>query len=338
MYHDQLPAIRDRAPIRTVAARTLLAAALMLATASQAQSAWPDRPVKIVNPFAAGSASDVVARVLADKLSPRLGQPVIVENKPGANAIIGTELVARALPDGYTYLAGGTTTHAGNPALFKSLPYDPVKDFAPVAYINGLEYFMVVPASLPAGTVQEFIAYGRANPDKLNYGAGNASGTIGAELFKSATGLDMTQINFKGPPLAVTELVAGRLSVMFLDAGTAGPFIRDGRIRALAIAASKRSANYPDVPTLAEAGVAGIDLTVWNGVWAPAGTPAPIVDRMNREINAVLATPEIINRIKELGFTTSGGPGSSPADLGRYTASQIETWARLVREANIPKQ
>ena len=328
---------RAHAATGRAAALAALVAALALGGPAHGQT-WPDRPVKVVNPFAAGSASDIVARVLADKLSPRLGQPVIVENKPGANAIIGTELVARAQPDGYTLLAGGTTTHAGNAALFKSLPYDPVKDFAPVAYINGLEYFMVVPASLPVRSVKEFIAYGRANPEKLNYGAGNASGTIGAELFKAATGLDITQINFKGPPLAVTELVAGRLSVMFLDAGTAGPFIRDGRIRALAIAAAKRSPNYPDVPTLSEAGVDGIDLTVWNGVWAPAGTPAAVIGRLNKEINAVLAMPEVINRIKELGFTTQGGPGPTPEDLGRYTVSQIDTWGRLVRQANIPQQ
>lgn len=328
---------RDFSATRRALVLAGLGATLVTSRAAYAQT-WPERPVKIVNPFAAGSASDVIARLLSDKLASRLGQPVIVENKPGANAIIGTEQVARAQPDGYTFLAGGTTTHAGNAALFKSLPYDPMKDFAPVAYINGLEYFMVVPSSLPARSVSEFIAYGRANPEKLNYGAGNASGTIGAELFKAATGLDITQINFKGPPLAVTELVAGRLSVMFLDAGTAGPFIRDGRIRALAIAASRRSPNYPDVPTLAEAGVKGIDLTVWNGVWAPAGTPAAIVDRMNREINAVLAMPEVINRIKDLGFTTEGGPGPTPADLGRYTESQIETWGRLVQQANIPRQ
>ena len=328
---------RARAAIGHAMALVALAATLALGAPAHGQT-WPDRPVKFVNPFAAGSASDIIARILADKLAPRLGQPVIVENKPGANAIIGTELVARAQPDGYTLLAGGTTTHAGNAALFKSLPYDPVKDFAPVAYINGLEYFMVVPASLPVRSVKEFIAYGRANPQKLNYGAGNASGAIGAELFKSATALDITQINFKGPPLAVTELVAGRLSVMFLDAGTAGPFIRDGRIRALAIAAAKRSPNYPDVPTLSEAGVDGIDLTVWNGVWAPAGTPAAVINRLNKEINAVLATPEVVNRISELGFTMQGGPGPAPDDLGRYTVSQIDTWERLVRQANIPRQ
>jgi tripartite-type tricarboxylate transporter receptor subunit TctC len=299
---------------------------------------WPTHVVRIVNPLAAGSASDVVARMLAQKLGAHFNQAFVVDNRPGASAIMGTEIVARAAPDGYTFLVGGTTTHAGNPSLFKKLPYDPVKDFEPVAYINGLPYCMVVPAALPVKTVQEFIAYAKANPGTLSYGTGNATGTIGAELFKSATGVDLTQINYKGPPLAVTDLLAGRLSVMFLDTSVARPLMESGKIRALAIAASKRSSNFPDLPTLAESGVPGIDLTVWNAMWAPAGTPRAIVEKMNQEVVAILKMPDIVKGINNMGFTVEGGPGPTPDDLDRYVKSQIAFWARVVKQAGIPQQ
>jgi tripartite-type tricarboxylate transporter receptor subunit TctC len=305
---------------------------------SAAAQAWPNHQVRVVNPLAAGSASDVVARMLAQKLTTHFGQAFVVDNKPGASAIIGTDIVARAAPDGYTLLVGGTTTHAGNPSLFKKLPYDAVRDFTPVAYINGTPYCMVVPESLPVKTVQEFIAYGRANPGKLSYGTGNASGTIGAELFKSATGVEMTQINYKGPPLAVTDLIAGRLSVMFVDTSVAGPLMHSGKIRGLAIAAAHRAASFPDLPTLAESGVPGVELTVWNAMWAPAGTPSAIVQKLNHEINVILKMPDIVKGFNDMGLTVENGPGPAPEDLGKYVNTQIAFWARVVKEANIPQQ
>ena len=322
---------------RPILTSVLLISLAMLSGQASSQT-WPEKSVLIICPFAAGAASDVVARVIASKLSVRLGQSVIVENKPGANAIIGTELAARAQPDGYTFLMGGTTTHAGNPSLFKTLPYDPVKDFAPVAYINGLQYYMVTSPESGVRTVKEFIAFGRSNPGKLSYATGNATGTIGAELFKAATGVEMVQISYKGPTLGLPDLISGRTSVMFADSGIVMASLSAGKLIALAIAAPERSKLYPEVPTLQEAGVPGVDLTVWNAMWAPAGTPDAIVQKMNGEINAVLALPEVVRAITDLGFTLQGGPGQTTADLGRFVDTEIKSWQRVVKQANIPQQ
>ena len=321
--------------------RILLGAALCALTLAHAGASiaqeWPTRSVRVVNPFPAGSASDIIARLLAEKLSGRLGQPFVVDNKPGASAIIGTEIVAKAPPDGYTLLVGGSTTHVGNLVLFNSLPYDPIRDFAPVAYINALQYYLVVGPALPVTSVKELIEYGKKNPGKLDYATGNATGTMGGEQLKAATGLPITQINYRGPPQGAADVVAGTVSMMFLDNATAGQLIKSARVRALAIAAPQRSQFFPDVPTLLEEGVSGIDLTVWIGVWAPAGTPKAIVDKVNASINAVLAMPDVVKRIADIGFTLEG-PGSKPEDLERLNKRDIETWRVLVETAKIPKQ
>ena len=293
--------------------------------------------MRIVNPFAAGAASDVVARLIADKVSQRLGKTFIVDNRPGANAIIGTDIVAKAAPDGYTVLSGGNTTHAANPSLFKALPYDPIRDFAPVAYVVGLHYYLVVGPGSPARSVQELITYARANPGKLSYGTGNATSTISAEMLKLATGTDFAQVNYKGNPLAAADVIGGTLTMMFLDNSTARPLLQGGKLRALGFAALQRSENFPDIPTLAEGGLPGINLTAWISMWFPAKTPKPIVERLNLEINFARAQPDVVVKLKELGFSLEG-PGPRPEDFAEFVKSEIALWARVVSEAKIPQQ
>jgi tripartite-type tricarboxylate transporter receptor subunit TctC len=314
-------------------------AALLLSLSvlgAQAQG-WPERPVRIINPFSPGAASDVAARLLADKLGQKLGKPFVVENRLGANAIIGTDAVAKAEPDGYTLLAGGNTTHAANPALYKSLPYDPVRDFAPAAFVAGLHYYLVVAPSAPARSVRDLIAHARANPRKTTYGTGNASSTVAAELLKLGTGTDFEQVNYKGNPLAAADVMSGALSMMFLDTSTARPLLQAGRLRALGIAAERRSELFPDVPTLGEAGLAGLSFTSWIGLWFPAGTPRAIVERLAIEAHAARLLPDVVPRLRDLGFSLDG-PGQRPEEFGAFVRSEIALWARVVRDAKIPQQ
>lgn len=327
----------DRRGPRRIAASVLALAILVVATAPASAQRWPERPIRLIVPFPPGTASDTVFRLLAEGVAQRLGKPFIVDNRPGANAIIGTEMGARATPDGYTMVSGGNTTHAANPNLYKSLPYDPIRDFAPLAFICGLHYYLVVGVNHPARNVQELIAYAKANPSKLTYGAGNASTIVAAELFKLATGLDFTQVNYKGNPAAAADVIGGSLTMMFLDTSVARPLLQSKKLRPLGIATSKRSENFPDVPTLAEAGFPGIDFTAWIAMWYPAKTPAAIVKQANAEINAVLALPHVQQRLKDIGFALEG-PGTRPEDLDAFVRREIDLWARVVREAKIPRQ
>jgi tripartite-type tricarboxylate transporter receptor subunit TctC len=307
----------------------------VLAGTALAQT-WPDRPVRVVNPFAAGAASDVVGRLIAERLAQRFGKPFIVDNRPGANAMIGTEIVAKSAPDGYTLLNGGNTTHAANPVLYKSVPYDPVRDFEPVAYVVGLQYYLVVAPASPARTVADFIQFAKANTGKLSYGTGNATSTIAAELFKLATGTDFVQVPYKGNPLAVADLIGGSLTMMFLDNSTARPLLQGNRLRAIGTASARRSEQFPEVPTMAEAGFPGINLQAWIAMWFPAKTPRSIVERVNAEVNAARAQPEINQKLRELGFTLEG-PGASPTEFGAFVKNEIALWGRVVRDAKIPQ-
>jgi tripartite-type tricarboxylate transporter receptor subunit TctC len=315
------------------------AAALVLAAHAivGAAQGWPERPVRIINPFSAGAASDVAARLIAEKLGQKLGKPFIVDNRPGANAVIGTDMVAKAAPDGYTLLNGGNTTHAANPSLFKSLPYDPIRDFAPVAFVVGLHYYLVVAPSFPARNVQDLIAQARGNPGKMTYGTGNASSTVAAEMLKLATGTDFAQVNYKGNPLAAADLMGGAISMMFLDTSTATPLLQSGKLRPLGIATNRRSELFPEVPTLAEAGVPGITLTAWIAMWYPARTPKAIVDRTAAEVHAAKNMPDVAPKLRDLGFSLEG-PGPRPEDFAAFVKSEIALWARVVRDAKIPQQ
>jgi len=321
--------------MRRIPGVVLAAAGCAVAAGAVAQT-WPERPVRVVNPFAAGAASDVVGRMIAERLTQRFGKPFIVDNRPGANAMIGTEIVAKAAPDGYTLLNGGNTTHAANPILFRKVPYDPVKDFEPLAYVAGLQYYLVVAPGFPAKTVAELVQYAKSNPTKLSYGTGNATSTVAAEMFKLATGTDFVQVNYKGNPLAAADLIGGTLTMIFLDNSTARPLLQGGRLRAIGTASGKRSEQFPDVPTMAEAGFPSINLQAWIAMWFPAKTPRAIVDKVNAEVNAARNSPEVSQKLRELGFTLEG-PGPSPDDFAAFVKSEIALWARVVKAAKIPQ-
>jgi tripartite-type tricarboxylate transporter receptor subunit TctC len=310
---------------------TVLAAAV-LAFAAHAQD-YPATPIRMVVPFAAGGAVDAVARIVGQALSERVKQPVIVENKPGASSNIGMEAVAKAAPDGYTLLMASNGI-ATNNALFPTLAFDGRKDFVPVARIGYAPLVFVVPASSPDRTLAALIADAKANPGKLTYGtAGNGtSGHLTGELFKSAAGIDVLHVPYKGGAPAITDLLGERITFMPINPLEVLPNIKAGKLRALAVASDKRVAYLPDVPTAGEAGLPGFDATVWWGVVAPAKTPPAIVARLNDEIDKVLRDPAVAKRLEDAGVVIVP---QTPEQFGQFIAAQTDLWTRLVKSAGI---
>ena len=307
-------------------------AALLLAAAplvAQAQN-WPDRPIKIVVPFGPGGFTDVAARILQKELGASLGQPVIIENKPGAGSTIGTAEVANAKPDGYT-LAMISTTHVISPHLYKQMPYDPIKGFTPVMKLAEGPYVLVVHPSLPAKNVAELIALARAQPGTIDYassGNGSAQHLVGA-LFNSSAGVKLNHVPYKGSNQAMNDVIAGNVKVSFVGVPNALPNLANGKLRALGVSTAKRYAELPEVPTIAESGVAGYDATVWLGLLAPAGTPREVVQKINAEIGKVLSTPEARKLMASAGVDVSVA-GSE--EFGRLLASELDRWGKVVRE------
>ena len=293
------------------------------------------KTVKLVVPFAAGSATDALARVLADQLQQALKGSFVVDNKPGANGQIGAEAVAKALPDGHTLFVTTNTTQAANAALFKRLPYDPQKDFAPVARLTSAQFVLCAVPSLEARDVQELLQLAKANPARLSYATTNSTSLVAAEWLKTLAGIEMLGVPYKSNPNAITDLMAGRVQVMFADLASAVPQIKAGKLRALAVTGNKRSALLPDLPTMQQAGVAGLVLNTWAAVFAPAGTPRPVIERLNATIGTVLRKPEVIERVSVLGYEIVI---SSPEELARFNRDEIETWARAVRAARIQQE
>ena len=293
---------------------------------------YPSRPVQMIVGFPAGSAPDIIARLAAQWLADKLGQNFLVENRPGAGSNIGTELVVKAQPDGYTIICD-VLTNVLNTALYQHLSFDFMRDIAPVAPVANAPYVILVTNSLPVTTVPEFIAYAKANPGKINM----ASGGVGSpqqlygELFMSMTGVNMLHVPYRGSPQAVTSLFAGETQVIFDTLSTSIENIRAGKLRALAVTSAARSELLPDVPAMGEA-VPGYEATIWLGLGAPKGTPAEIVDRLNKEVNAGLADPILKAKIESLGYSPFV---SSPAELGRFIAEDTEKWGKVIRTANI---
>ena len=311
-----------------------LIALVCFAFAGSAFAQFPDRPVKIVAPSTPGDAPDVIARALADKLGAALGQPVIVENKPGAGGVVGSEFVAKAPADGYTLIMGNAGSHGINAALYANLPYDPVRDFAPVALVSTAPNVMVVNPSVPATTVTEFIAYAKANPNKLNYASGGngSSAHLSAELFKQMAGIEMMHIPYKGASPAIADVIAGNAQVFIGNLPPVLPQIKAGKLRALGVTTLTRSAELPDVPTIAEAGLPGFETVAWFGVFAPAATPRPIVMRLNSEINRIVATPEFRETLAKLGTTPAPG---TPDTYATRIAADVAKWKRVVATGKI---
>ena len=313
-------------------AATCLGGLLLAASLAAHAQDYPAKPVRWVVPFPAGGPLDIVARVIGVRLSETWGQPVIVDNRPGAGGNIGAEVVAKSAPDGYTIVMGALSTHAVNVSLFRKLPYDPVRDFAPVTLISEVPNVLVVNPAVPAKTVAEFVAYARANPGKLNFASGStgSAGHLAGELFKTRARVDMTHVPYKGAAPAVTDLLAGQVQLMFDNLASALPNIRAGRLRALAVTTKKRSAFVPELPTIAESGLPGFDVSTWFGVMAPAATPRPIVNRLHDGIVRALAQPDVKERLAAMGAEPVG---DTPEQFGAFVKSEIAKYAKVVKDS-----
>ena len=314
---------------KTILLASLLATTLGLATGSALAQAFPSKPIRMVVTFPPGGAPDILARLFADKA--QLGQQVMIDNTPGAGGNIGADKVAKAPADGYTLVMGTVGTHSINGALYNKMPYDMVKDFAPVAHIASAPNLLVVTNDLPVKNVAELIAYMKANPNKLSFGSPGigTSVHVSGELFKSMTGTVMQHVPYKGRAMAIPDLVGGQIQLMFDNMPSALPMAKDGKIRALAQTTAKRSAAAPDVPTVAET-VPGFEATTWFAVFAPAGTPAPVVAKVNAELQRVFKLPDVADKLKALGLEPWV---SSPEELARYQASEITKWAKVVKDS-----
>jgi tripartite-type tricarboxylate transporter receptor subunit TctC len=317
--------------MRTDRRALLLAlAALPLARPALAQGAWPARPVRVVVPFAPGGATDILGRLTATELGNALGQPFVVENRAGAGGNIGSDLVAKSPPDGYTLLFGAAGNIGINPTLFSNMPYDPARDLVPVSLIAQVTNVLVVHPSVNARSVQELLALARATPGGLVYASSGNGSTIhlSAELFAAMTGLAMTHVPYRGSGPAMADLLGGRVALMFDNLPSALPHVREGRLRALAVTAARRSPVLPDLPTIAEAGVPGYEATSWFGLFAPAGTPREIVDRMAREMARFARRPEVAERIHALGAEPIT---NTPEEFAVMVRAEIEKWGAVVR-------
>lgn len=295
--------------------------------------AYPARPVRLVVPFPAGGATDLFARALSQKLSEKIGQQVVVDNKPGAGGTIGSDLVAKATPDGYTLLLATSSTHAIGPALNPRMPYEVARDFTPIAHVGDAPSIMLVPNSSPAKTVREWIAYARANPGKLNY-ASSGNGTIvqlTAELFKARAGLFLVHIPYKGTALAIPDLVSGKVDVLFDSLPTGLPHVRDGRLRALAVTSANRTPMAPELPTIAEE-LPGFESNTWFGLYGPRGLPADVLARVNAAANAALAEADVKDKLHRLGIEPAGGTPQAFAKLVERDGAQ---WKRIITERRI---
>ena len=310
-----------------------LAITLCSGTAHAAEPGYPNRPIRMVVPFAPGGGSDIIGRLVSLKLAEALGQPVVVDNRPGASANIGAAVVANALSDGHTLLLANANFTI-NPGLFRKLPFDPVKDFAPVSLLANALNVLAVHPGVPARSVKELIAVAKAQPGKLNFaspGAGTSS-HLGGELFKSMAGIDVTTIHYKGAAPAITDLLGGHVSYTITSTLSVLPHVNSGKLRALGVTSLKRSSAMPDLPTIAEAGLPGYEVTNWYGVLTTARTPAPIVDRLNRELVRIVAMPDVREKFLAQGAEPET---MSPAAFERFIRTEIAKWGKVIRDAKI---
>ena len=309
----------------------LLAALSAFAPPAAAQApAYPTKPIRIVVPFPPGGATDILARDVGQKLTEAWGQQVIVDNRPGAGGNIGSELVAKAAPDGYTLEMGTVGTHAINASLYAKMPYDNVKDFVPIILVAAVPNVLEVNPSVPVNSVAELIAYAKANPGKLNF-ASSGNGTsihLSGELFKAMAGVEMTHVPYKGSAPALQDLIGGQVQLMFDNLPPSLPQIKAGKLRALAVTSSTRAPALPDVPTVAEAGLPGFEASSWFGLLAPAGTPPAIVAKINAEVAKWLATPEAKENLSKQGANAAGG---TPEDFAKHIAAETAKWAKVVK-------
>ncbi len=307
--------------------------ALCVAAGNAQAQGWPAKPIRLIAPYAAGGPIDISARLLAPKLQEGLGQPVVVENRPGAGGNIGADFVAKSAPDGYTLVIGAIATHAINPWLFAGLPYDPIRDFRHVALIVQVPNVLVVNNELPATSVRDLVALARERPGRLDFASGStgSTGHLAGEMFKLMTGTYMVHIPYKGAAPAVTDLMAGRVHLMFDNLASALPNVKAGKVRALAVTTKERSSFLPELPTLDEAGLKGFDMTTWWGVMAPAKTPDAVVQRLNAEIFKALELPDVKERLRAMGSETPAV--RTPGAFSAFVAAELKTYGELVKRS-----
>ncbi len=318
--------------------RVSLAFGLCMLTAARAASAaYPDKPIRWIVPSGAGGASDATVRIVTNELTKRMGQPFVVENRPGASGIIGLDAVAKSKPDGYTIGAAALSSIVTGSLVAKSLPFNPTRDFIPIAMLTTQPNLLGVPSSLPINSVKELIAYSQAQPTPIFYGSnGNGSSLhVATELFRSNTGLRATHVPYKSTPAAETDLMGGQLQMLIDNFATMAPNVQSGRLRALAITGPKRSPLLPNVPTMAEAGVPGAEMLTWVGVVGPAGIPADIVKRLNTEINAVLSDPNVVKKLADIA---SDAAPMSVSKFEQFLKSENERWQAVIKNNNITSE
>ena len=323
-----MPSLLSRRTLVTTVAFVLAVGA----SSAFAQAAWPAKPIRLVIPFPAGGSTDIVGRLIAEKLSQSLGQPVVVDNRGGAGGTTGSDVVAKAAPDGYTLLMGTSSTHAIAPALYPKLPYDVARDFTPITLLGTATILMVVHPSVPAKSVAEFVALAKSKPGQLMFGStGNGSVShLTAEHFKTASGIDMQHVPYKGDTPMTLDLVAGRLHVAFGTAVAFLPQVQAGKLNALAVTDAKPSPVAPQLPTVAASGLAGFEALQWFGLLAPAGTPKDILTRLHSEVAKALQLPEVQERLQGLGMQIVGG---GPDQFGSFMRSESVKWGRIVRDS-----
>jgi tripartite-type tricarboxylate transporter receptor subunit TctC len=293
---------------------------------------FPSRPITFINPFGPGSASDTLCRIIADPLGQALKQPVIVEDRPGADGALSALYVHHQPADGYTLLMGTNSPLSADPFLHKDVDYDAVKDFAPVTRVGSFTLMLVLNPNLPIHSVKDLVAYAKANPGKLSFASGNTAGIVGGATLAHWAGIDVLQVPYKSTPPALEDIIAGRVSMMFADFTTAMPHVQSGALRALAISRIKRSALFPELPTLDESGVKGFNLDAWAGLVAPAGTPPAVVTKLNGALRKIIDSPDVQAKFKNVGFE---GFSSTPEELGDYIKSELVAWQKMVKDANI---
>ena len=314
------------------AAACAAAAPALSALPAFAQDApWPTRPLRIIVPFGAGSGNDIVARLVGDHLARAFGQPVVVDNRAGANGTIGADAAARSAPDGYTLFVTTNTTQAAAPNLMKKINYDPIKDFAPIGRIANTPALLVVNPALPVKTLSDLIALAKARPGKLTYASGSAGTLVPGAMLTSMAGIDMLHVPYKSIPLGLTDVVAGQVDMMFTDMATGTPQVKSGKLRALGVSSVAASPVLPDVPPIAQT-LKGFELLAWYAMYAPAGTPAPVIERLNREIRTAVGSPAMQERLLALGLQPVT---STPQELAEFGRSELAKWTRLMQQAGI---
>ena len=308
--------------------------AVALASAASAQAPYPNRNITLVLPFAAGSGTDTTTRIISKELGTALGVGIVIDNKAGANGAIAASFVARSAPDGYTLMVSTNTPHSANPYLMKSLSYDPIKDFTPIARSGDLPFMLVIHPDIPAKSVAELIALAKKDPGKYSYASGSSAAIVSGATFAQLAGIDLLHVPYKSSPPALTDLTAGRVSMMFIDVLTGLPHVKAGALRALAVTTKQKSALMPELPTMDET-VKGFDITSWQGYLGPANMPKDVVAKLNAEIRKIVERPEIKAQLAERGMEAFSGP---PEQFEAFLKDQLKVWEKLIADAGIEKQ